>query len=77
MLEVSSRAHRATLVTRYRKIDRKLTDASGGDVGVVVGVAAVGAGSGGGSGGGGGDGRHRRRCRDGGGRRVFVSPIHP
>ncbi|KAG5307014.1 ONEC2 protein, partial [Acromyrmex insinuator] len=53
MLEVSSCAHRATLVTRYRKIDRKLTDASsGGDVGggggggVVVGVAAGGTGGG-------------------------------
>lgn len=40
------RAHRTTLVTRYRKIDRKLTDASGGDVGggVVVGGGSAGGG---------------------------------
>ncbi|KAG5324842.1 ONEC2 protein, partial [Pseudoatta argentina] len=69
MLEVSSCAHRATLVTRYRKIDRKLTDASSGGGDVVVGVAAGGTGGGGGvGGGGGGGGSGRRRCRDGGGR---------
>lgn len=45
------RAHRTTLVTRYRKIDRKLTDASGGDVGGGGGGGVV---VGGGSAGGGG-----------------------